>query len=111
MKTDKKAWATAGYGVTGLRQGITTSLTKLDSGQTGLGDAAGMQSAAAQKELYGSWKRYVADVSSRCDALGGLLQQAGRDLARTDESVKQDLDALAVRHGDTEAVGGQAKAK
>ncbi|WP_322888062.1 hypothetical protein [Streptomyces solincola] len=61
--------------------------------------------------MYDSWKKYVGDVSGRCDALGGLLCQAGHDLAKTDESVKQELDALAVRYADTEAVGGQAKVK
>ncbi|WP_030221764.1 hypothetical protein [Streptomyces bikiniensis] len=108
LKTDKKAWAKAGEEVIGLKEGITTSLTKLDSGQAGLGDTGEIQSAAAQKELYDSWKKYVGDVSGRCDALGGLLQLAGHDLAKTDETVKQDLDALAVRYGDTEAVGGRA---
>ncbi|MCK8680567.1 MULTISPECIES: hypothetical protein [Streptomyces] len=111
LKTDKKAWAEAGSGVIGLKEGIASSLTKLDSGQAGLGDTGGIASAAAQKELYASWKKYVGDVSGRCDALGGLLRRAGHDLAKTDESVKQELDAITARYGDTEPVGGGAKAK
>ncbi|MFF5506461.1 hypothetical protein ACF1E9_31475 [Streptomyces roseolus] len=111
LKTDKRAWAKAGDGVVGLKEGLTTALTKLESGQAGLGDTGGIQSAAAQQELYASWKKYVGDVGARCDALGGLLKAAGQDLARTDESVKQELDALAAKYGDTDAVGGQAKEK
>ncbi|MFB7941620.1 hypothetical protein ACWENA_24125 [Streptomyces sp. NPDC004779] len=111
LKTDKKAWVKAGDGVAGLKEGVTTALTQLDSGQAGLGDDGGIQSAAAQKELYESWKKYVGDVSARCDALGGLLKAAGHDLAKTDETVKQELDALAAKYGDTDPVGGQAKEK
>ncbi|MFE1346343.1 hypothetical protein [Streptomyces sp. NPDC058757] len=110
LKTDKRAWSKAGDGVTGLKEGITASLAKLDSGQAGL-DGGGIQSAAAQKELYASWKKYVGDVSARCESLGGLLKAAGHDLAKTDESVKQELDALAAKYADTDAVGGRAKEK
>ncbi|NML53231.1 hypothetical protein HHL19_30730 [Streptomyces sp. R302] len=111
LKTDKKAWTRAGDGVTGLKESVTTSLTKLESGQAGLGDTGGIRSAAAQQELYASWKKYLGDVRARCDALGGTLKAAGHDLAKTDESVRQELDALAAKYGDTDAVGGQAKEK
>ena len=111
LKTDKRAWVKAGEGVSGLKGEIATALTKLDARQAGLGDTAGCQSAAAQKELYDSWKKYVGDVSGRCQALGSVLQQSGHDLSKPDESVKQDLDAHAKRYADTEAVGGQAKEK
>ncbi|MFD5329449.1 hypothetical protein [Streptomyces sp. NPDC127092] len=111
LKTDKRAWVKAGEGVSGLKEGVTTALTKLDSGQAGLGDGQGIQSAAAQKELYDSWKKYLGDVSGRCEALGKVLQQSGHDLAKPDDAVKQDLDALAKKYADTEAVGGQAKEK
>jgi len=111
LKTDKRAWAKAGQGVTGLKEGITAALTKLDTGQSGLGDTAGCQSAAAQKELYDSWKKYVGDVSGRCDALGGLLEKAGNDLAKTDQTVKGEIDALKGRYQETDAVGGQAQGR
>ncbi|MFF7204564.1 hypothetical protein [Streptomyces sp. NPDC008141] len=111
LKSEKKAWVTAGEGVKGLKDGIGKALTKLEGGQAGLGDTAGCQSAAAQKELYDSWKKYVGDVSSRCDALGGLLEQSGHDLSMTDQSLKGELDKLKMKYADTEAVGGQAKEK
>lgn len=111
LKSDKKAWVKAGEGVTGLKDGIGKALTKLADGQAGLGDTAGCQSAAAQKELYDSWKKYVDGVSGRCDALGSLLQQSGHDLSKSDQTVMEELDRLALRFQDTEAVGGQAKEK
>ncbi|WP_405796903.1 hypothetical protein [Streptomyces sp. NBC_01506] len=108
LKSEKKAWVTAGEGVTGLKGDIGKALAKLDDGQAGLGDTAGCQSAAAQKELYDSWKKYIADVSSRCGALGGLLEKAGHDLSKTDQAVMTELDQLKMEYADTEAVGGQA---
>lgn len=108
LKSDKKAWVTAGEGVTGLRADIGKALTALENGQAGLGDTTGCQSAAAQKELYDSWKKYVGDVGGRCAELGGLLERSGHDLAKSDESVLTDLDRLKVAYADTEAVGGRA---
>ncbi|WMX46710.1 hypothetical protein RGF97_20360 [Streptomyces roseicoloratus] len=99
LKTDKRAWVKAG-------EGVTTPLTKLETGQAGLGDGQGIQSAAAQKELYDSWKKCLGDAHGRCEALGGLLRKSGRDLTKTDDAVEQDMDALAKRYTDTEAVGG-----
>ncbi|MEV0775081.1 hypothetical protein ACIBLA_17720 [Streptomyces sp. NPDC050433] len=109
LKSDKKAWVKAGEGVTGLKADIGKALTTLENAQAGLGDTTGCQSAAAQKELYDSWKKYVSDVSDRCGALGGLLERAGHDLQKSDQSVLADLDQLKVRYADTEAVGGRAK--
>lgn len=62
----------AGEGVTGLKGGVGKALTKLAEWQTRLGDTTGSHSAAAQKELYASWKKHVSDVSGRREALGGL---------------------------------------
>ncbi|MFJ7071079.1 hypothetical protein [Streptomyces sp. NPDC101115] len=111
LKTDKRAWVKAGEGVSGLKEGVTTALTKLDSGQAGLGDGQGIQSAAAQKELYDSWKKYLGDVSGRCEALGSLLKTSGHDLSKPDETLLGELNAHAKKYADTEAVGGQAKEK
>ncbi|MEN8651218.1 hypothetical protein ABCR94_11380 [Streptomyces sp. 21So2-11] len=111
LKSDKKAWVQAGEGVTGLKGGIGKALTKLHEGQSGLDDTAGCQSAAAQKELYDSWKKYVGDVSRRCGELGGLLERAGHDLSKSDQAVMEELNRLKLQHEDTEAVGGQAKEK
>ncbi|MFH9265194.1 hypothetical protein ACH4KN_13180 [Streptomyces sp. NPDC017546] len=111
LKSNRKTWVRAGEGVTGLKGDVGKALTKLAAGQTGLGDTTGSQSAAAQKELYDSWKKYVSDVSGRCEALGGLLRAAGHDLSKSDEEAEAELKKLKVKYGDTEAVGGQAKEK
>lgn len=111
LKSDKRAWVKAGEGAAGLKDGIGTALTKLEAGQAGLGDTAGCLSAAAQKELYDSWKKYIGDVNSRCGALGGLLAGAGHDLSKSDQSVTDELDRLRVKYEDTEAVGGRAEEK
>jgi hypothetical protein len=65
LKSNRKTWVKAGEGVTGLKAGVGKALTKLADGQAGLGDTTGSVSAAAQKELYASWKKYVSDVSER----------------------------------------------
>lgn len=105
MKSDKKAWATAGAGLKRLDEPIGKALTRLSDGQAGL-DAAGVQSAAAQKELYDSWKRYVKGVSKRCADLGGLLEAAGHTLSQSDEQLKGELDKIENLYQDTAAVGG-----
>ncbi|MFF8725562.1 hypothetical protein ACF073_03585 [Streptomyces sp. NPDC015171] len=111
LKSDKKAWTKAGEDTKGLREGIGKALGKLEDGQTGLGDTAGCQSAAAQQELYGSWKKYVGDVQGRCVELGGLLESSGRDLAKSDDDVWAALEKLRTKYQDTDPVGGQAKGR
>ncbi|MFG3011812.1 hypothetical protein ACGFZB_15365 [Streptomyces cinerochromogenes] len=111
LKSNKKAWSTAGEGVSGLQDDIGKALGKLDDGQSGLGDTSGCQSAAAQQELYDSWKEYVGKVKGRCGELGGLLERSGRDLAMSDADVKAELDKIKGKYQDTESVGGQAKDK
>ncbi|MFD7533118.1 MULTISPECIES: hypothetical protein [unclassified Streptomyces] len=111
LKSDKKAWMKAGEGVKGLMDGVGKALTKLSEGQAGLGDTGGCRSAAAQKDLYESWRKYVGDVSSRCDGLGGLLEGAGHDLSKSDQAVREELEKLQLKYQDTEAVGGHTKEK
>ncbi|MFF5401434.1 hypothetical protein ACFY8K_06015 [Streptomyces misionensis] len=111
LKSDRKVWATAGGDITGLRTDVSTALGKLEHGQSGLGDGAGCESAAAQKELFESWKKYVGDVGGRCGKLGGLLERAGRDLSMTDGDVRAGLQEIKTEYRDTEAVGGQTKGK
>ncbi|MEU2441386.1 hypothetical protein ACFY9A_30755 [Streptomyces rubradiris] len=111
LKSNKKAWTTAGEGVSGLRDDIGKALAKLDDGQSGLGDTAGCQSAAAQQELYDSWKEYVGKVKDRCGELGGLLERSGYDLAMSDADVKAELDKVQGKYHDTEAVGGRTKGR
>ncbi|MEU2375233.1 hypothetical protein [Streptomyces misionensis] len=111
LKSDKKVWTKAGEDTKALQDDLGKALGKLADGQSGLGDTAGCQSAAAQKELHDSWKKYVDDVHGRCGELGGLLERAGHDLSMTDGDVRAALDELKTRYQDTEAVGGQAKGR
>ncbi|OII61924.1 hypothetical protein BJP40_30270 [Streptomyces sp. CC53] len=111
LRTRKKAWSQAGEGVNGLKSDISQGLKKLEDGQSGVGDASGCRSAAAQKELYASWKAYVDRLSGRCGTLGGLLERAGHDLAMTDRALEEEFAKLKAQYQDTEAVGGQAKAR
>ncbi|MGW6579398.1 hypothetical protein ACWF76_08345 [Streptomyces globisporus] len=111
LKSNRKTWVRVGEGVTGLKGGVGKALTKLADGQAGLGDTTGSVSAAAQKELYDSWKKYVSDVRDRCDELGGLLQKTGHDLSKSDEEALADLKKLQVKYEDTKPVGGESKEK
>ncbi|WBO64424.1 hypothetical protein [Streptomyces camelliae] len=111
LKSDKKVWAKVGGDVKGLQDDIRKALGKLDDGQSGLGGGAGCESAAAQNELFHSWKKYVADVSGRCEGLGGLLERSGRDLSMSDADVRAELEKIKLKYQDTAAVGGQAKDK
>jgi hypothetical protein len=111
LKSDKKVWAKVGGDVKGVKDDVVKAVAKLSDGQAGLGDTAGCQSAAAQKELYDSWKKYVDDVSTRCGDLGGLLEQSGHDLAKPDSLLREELEKIQLKYRDTEAVGGQAKGK
>ncbi|MDJ1643218.1 hypothetical protein [Streptomyces pakalii] len=111
LRSNKKTWVKTGEGVTGLKSGVGKALTKLADGQAGLDDTTGSVSAAAQKELYDSWKKYVSDVRGRCEALGGLLQKVGHDLSKSDEEALAELQKLKVKYEDTEPVGGQSKEK
>ncbi|MEV8423486.1 hypothetical protein [Streptomyces niveus] len=110
VKSDKKVWTTAGTGLKDLDEPIGKALTQLSERQTGL-DVVGVQSAAAQKELYDSWKKYVTDVSKRCGDLGALLEAAGHTLSKSDEQLRMELDKIKNQYQDTTAVGGQKTEK
>ncbi|MFE3739337.1 hypothetical protein [Streptomyces sp. NPDC059134] len=111
LKSSKKAWVTAGEGVGSLRKSVTTALTELEDGQAGLGTAAGCLSAAAQKEVYDSWKTYTKSVFERCGSLQSLLERVGNDQLKTDEAVKGEIDQLKKKYADTDALGGQSKGR
>ncbi|MGW3353802.1 hypothetical protein ACWDFL_00090 [Streptomyces bungoensis] len=111
LKSEKKVWVKVGADVRGLKGDIGKALTKLEDGQTGLGDTAGFQSAAAQKEVFDSWKKYVRRVSGRCAELGGLMERSGHDLSMQDSEVKAELDKIRAQYQDTGPVGGHSKGK
>ncbi|MDF3141214.1 MULTISPECIES: hypothetical protein [unclassified Streptomyces] len=109
LRSDRAAWSKAGKDVGALRGNIGKALAKLEDGQKGLGDASGSLTAAAQRDVYDSWERYVKDVSRRCDALAGVFEKVGNDQMRTDEAVKAEIATLKVQFEDTPVVGGQAE--
>ncbi|WP_374982978.1 hypothetical protein [Streptomyces fradiae] len=111
LRTQRRAWTQAGEGVSGLKTDIGKGLKSLEDGQAGVADTSGCQSAAAQRELYDSWKAYLGKVSGRCGTLGGLLERAGRDLTMTDQAIGEEIAKAKARYADTEAVGGQAKGR
>ncbi|MFD5648475.1 hypothetical protein [Streptomyces sp. NPDC127039] len=105
--SNKAAWTKLGTDVGSLREDIGKATTKLKDGQTGLGSNAGCLTAAAQKEIHGSWVTYVERVSGRCEEFSGLLVKAGTDQVRTDQSVEAEIARLGVTYADTPTVGGQ----
>ncbi|OEJ96062.1 hypothetical protein [Streptomyces thermolilacinus] len=111
LRTRKQAWTRAGEGVKGLKADISEGLKKLAAGQSGVAESSGCQSAAAQKELYDSWRSYVGKVSERCGTVGGLLERAGSDLAMPDKAIEEEFARVRAQYQDTEPVGGQAKGR
>ncbi|MFD0382173.1 hypothetical protein ACFQ2B_06235 [Streptomyces stramineus] len=63
VKSGKNAWNTAGDGVGLLGGNVKQALTALEQGQKGTG-AQGVHSAAAQREVYQSWKRYLDGMAA-----------------------------------------------
>ncbi|MFJ7325869.1 hypothetical protein ACIQVN_06385 [Streptomyces cyaneofuscatus] len=106
LRTDKKEWAKAGEATRRLGEPVGAALGKLKDGQSGLSDGHGL-GAAAQKEMYDSWDGYMKSVRKRCQSLGRILESSGHDLAKSDEALKGELDALEVVYVDTETVGGR----
>ncbi|MFI0779050.1 hypothetical protein [Streptomyces sp. NPDC021212] len=114
VKSSKKAWTTAGSDVGKLRGDIKTALTTLEEDQASLGagsDSGSIQSAAAQRELYSSWKRYLNGVSGKCGAVQDRMQQAGEHQYKNDEAIKCAFDGMDVVYDDTKPVGGESRGR
>ncbi len=111
LRSDKKAWSAAGEGVGELRDTAGKALTKLEDGQTGLDKGSGCLTAAAQKGVYDSWERRVKDISELCDGLAGVLEKAGNDQLRTDQSIKAEIAKLRVRSEGGSVADGSGKGR
>ncbi|MER6027346.1 hypothetical protein [Streptomyces sp. NPDC001851] len=111
LRSDKKAWSTAGQGVGDLRDDIGKALTKLEHGTTGLGKGSGCSTAAAQKSVYDSWERRVKDIGELCNGLAGVLEKVGNDQLKNDEAIKSEIAGLKVHAEDTSAAGGTGKGR
>ncbi|WP_256338742.1 hypothetical protein [Streptomyces sp. 2112.3] len=112
MKSKRSAWTTAGREVQSLRGDIKKALTKLQADQQGLSTGgSGVQSSAAQQEVYRSWKRYLEALSGRCGAIQAQMEKAGGELYGNDAAVKGSFSKLSQQYQDTPAVGGRQQGK
>ncbi|GAA0996136.1 MULTISPECIES: hypothetical protein [Streptomyces violaceusniger group] len=109
VKSSKAAWTAAGSAVGDLCSNAKKVLTSLETGQRGLATGGGVETAAAQSEVYQSWKTYLDKLSGRCTRLQGNLERAGKDLLLTDENVKGLFVEMGKQYSDTPAVGGEGK--
>ncbi|ARX86523.1 MULTISPECIES: hypothetical protein [Streptomyces] len=50
-------------------------------------------------------------MSRRCGTLAGLLEKAGNEQLKTDDSVRAAIGNLRIAYDDTPAVGGQGKGR
>ncbi|MEV8527888.1 hypothetical protein AB0451_27670 [Streptomyces sp. NPDC052000] len=107
LRSDRSVWNAVGDDVGRLAGNSKKALTVLDDGQRGLGAGAGVESAAAQRELHQSWQKYLRALGGRCDGLQDLLCKAGSDHYKNDHEIQAALAAVQVQYRDTPAVVGQ----
>ncbi|MGW7573490.1 hypothetical protein [Streptomyces sp. NPDC054765] len=111
LKSTKAAWTRAGHDVQSLRGNIKKALAKLEAEQQGAGSGSVVQSAAAQQDVYRSWKRYLEALSGRCGAIQDRMEKAGGELYENDAAVKNSFSKLSHQYEDTPAVGGRQQGK
>ncbi|MFC0599717.1 hypothetical protein [Streptomyces palmae] len=115
MNSDLKTWNAAGSAVGTLGGNVGTALTSLAKGQEGVGaksvGAGELESAAAQREVYDSWKSYLDAVSGRCKGLKSRMEKAGHHQYRNDQAIKAAFTELEKKYQDTPAIGGQGKGR
>lgn len=115
VRSSKNVWTEAGQGVGKLQGNIKTALTKLEEEQKGLGAGSetggGIESAAAQRELYLSWKRYLKGVSGKCGTFQDRLQKAGDHYYENDAAIERAFDRLDGLYKDTKPVGGESQGR
>ena len=104
LKSSKSAWSKAGSDTGGLATNIKKSLSTLAEKQPGA--ISGVQTAASQRKVYQSWKRYLEDVSKRCQAIEARMEKAGNDGYKTDEDINAAFAAMKKDYQDTDALGG-----
>ncbi|WP_019546966.1 hypothetical protein [Streptomyces sulphureus] len=117
VKSSQSGWAAASKAVRGLRKGVKKALGELETSQRGAGPkgaVGGLQSAAAQRELYRTWEAYVDAVDRRCGELAGKLSTADEqhhtnDAAKASSFRRTDTTVDVPDDGDarTKAAPGQ----
>ncbi|WP_432013862.1 hypothetical protein [Streptomyces cucumeris] len=115
LRSSKNGWTAAGRGVGELRGNIRAAVTKLGEEQTGLGadskTGSGIESAAAQRELYRSWKRYLKGVSGKCGTFQDRLEKAGDHHYKNDLATEHAFNQLDDLYKDTKPAGGESRGR
>ncbi|MFF3308327.1 hypothetical protein [Streptomyces sp. NPDC002952] len=111
LSSDKAAWTKAGEGVGSVRKDLGEAWRKTELGQTGLVKEPGCLTAAAQRSVYDSWKRYVKDVSEVCDGLADVLEKTGNDQLRTDEAIKAEIAKVRTEYYEDASSASRAKGR
>ncbi|MGW5044946.1 hypothetical protein [Streptomyces griseoluteus] len=109
LVADRPAWAKAGRDVSALRDGMDKARGHLEDGQEGLAKQAGCLTAAAQSDVFASWKKYVSQVSGRCAKLATVLENAGKNELKTEEAIKAEIGTMRTAYADTPATGKHGK--
>ncbi|MET9573561.1 hypothetical protein ACFYNW_06955 [Streptomyces virginiae] len=105
LKSDQAVWNKASNDVGQLVSGIKKAKAEFEAGQSGAA-VPGVESAAAQSELYQSWKTYLDGLSGKCTALQGPMVQAGKGQVANDEALRADFARMNGQYKDTPATGG-----
>ncbi|MFD7085971.1 hypothetical protein [Streptomyces sp. NPDC059918] len=105
LTSDKAVWNRASKDLAGLSTSVKGGVGALETGQKGAA-LAGVESAAAQAELYQSWKTYLDSLAGKCTSLQGPLEKAGQGQYENDEAIKGGFAQIDAQYKDTPATGG-----
>ncbi|MER7736491.1 hypothetical protein ABTX80_37040 [Streptomyces erythrochromogenes] len=106
LKSDQAVWNRASNDVGQLVSGIKKAQTAFEAAQKGAA-VSGVDSAAAQGELYQSWKTYLDGLAGKCSALQGPMVQAGKGQVANDDALRADFTRMNDQYKDTPATGGR----
>lgn len=105
LKSDMAVWKKGSQDVGELVTAIRKALTTFETGQKGAA-VTGVESAAAQGELYQSWKTYLDGLVGKCTTLQGPMISAGKGQVSNDETLRGDFARMTDAYKDTPATGG-----
>ncbi|MFJ6756578.1 hypothetical protein ACIQNK_16360 [Streptomyces sp. NPDC091273] len=105
LKSDLAVWKKGSEDVGELVTAVKKALTEFETGQKGAA-VTGVESAAAQGELYTSWKTYLDSLVGKCTTLQGPMISAGKGQVSNDETLRGDFARMNDTYKDTPATGG-----
>ncbi|MEU9164907.1 hypothetical protein AB0D29_32105 [Streptomyces sp. NPDC048424] len=105
LKSDLAVWKKGSEDVGELVTAVKKALTEFETGQKGAA-VTGVESAAAQGELYTSWKTYLDSLVGKCTRLQGPMISAGKGQVSNDETLRGDFARMNDTYKDTPATGG-----